>query len=61
MSPRPRGVLDRLVDTSVHFNGLMIPASTLQTTLSRYVDNLVLCDVLEMAQWGHSLLVAHLC
>lgn len=35
-----RGVLDRLVDTSVRFNGLMIPASTLTTALARYVDNL---------------------
>jgi hypothetical protein len=35
-----RGVLDRLVNTSVRFNGLMIPASTLTAALSRYVDNL---------------------
>jgi hypothetical protein len=35
-----QGVLDRLVGTSVRLNGLMMPASTLSTTLARYVDNL---------------------
>jgi hypothetical protein len=34
------GVLDRLVNTSVRFNGVMIPASTATTALARYVDNL---------------------
>jgi hypothetical protein len=33
-------VLDRLVDTSVRFNGLVIPGSSLQAVLGRYVDNL---------------------
>jgi hypothetical protein len=37
----PRSILDRIVGTSVSFNGLLIPASTLAVTLSRYVDNLV--------------------
>lgn len=36
-----RGVLDRLVGTSVRFNGLIVPASTLAASLGRYVDNLV--------------------
>ena len=36
-----RSILDQMVDTSVSFNGLMIPASALCSTLSRYVDNLV--------------------
>jgi hypothetical protein len=35
-----RSILDRIVGTSVSFNGLLIPASTLTATLSRYVDNL---------------------
>jgi hypothetical protein len=35
-----RSILDRIVGTSVNFNGLLIPASTLTATLSRYVDNL---------------------
>ncbi|SRR5581483_3166645 len=36
-----RGILDQLIGTSVRFNGLIIPASSLTTTLGRYVDNLV--------------------
>lgn len=35
-----RSILDRLADTSVRFNGLIVPASTLPSVLSRYVDNL---------------------
>jgi hypothetical protein len=35
-----RSILDRIIGTSVSFNGLLIPASTLIATLSRYVDNL---------------------
>ncbi|MCK1361218.1 hypothetical protein [Bradyrhizobium sp. 199] len=34
-------ILDRIVGTSVSFNGLLIPASALTSTLSRYVDSLV--------------------
>lgn len=34
-------ILDRMVGTSVSFNGLLIPASTVTKALSRYVDNLV--------------------
>jgi hypothetical protein len=35
-----RSILGRMVGTSVSFNGLVVPASTLPATLSRYVDNL---------------------
>ena len=35
-----RSILDRIVGTSVSFNGLLIPASALTTSLGRYVDNL---------------------
>jgi hypothetical protein len=35
-----RSILDRIIGTSVSFNGLLIPASTLTAALSRYVDNL---------------------
>lgn len=35
-----RNLLDRLVGTSVRLNGLILPASTLTSTLSRFVDNL---------------------
>jgi hypothetical protein len=35
-----RSILDRIIGTSVSFNGLLIPASTLIAALSRYVDNL---------------------
>lgn len=33
-------VLERMIGTSVSFNGLLIPASSLTAVLSRYVDNL---------------------
>jgi hypothetical protein len=33
-------VLDGFVDTSVHLNGLVIPARSLHSVLGRYVDNL---------------------
>jgi len=33
-------VLDRMAGTSVSFNGLLMPASTLTSVLARYVDNL---------------------
>lgn len=35
-----RSLLDGIIGTSVFFNGLLLPASTLSATLSRYVDNL---------------------
>ena len=35
-----RRVLDRLINTSIRFNGAMIPALTATTALARYVDNL---------------------
>ncbi len=35
-------ILDRAIETSVRFNGLLIPASTLHTVLGRYVDNLII-------------------
>jgi hypothetical protein len=34
-------VLDQLTNTSVRFNGLLIPAKALESTLGRYVDNLI--------------------
>jgi hypothetical protein len=37
---QPRSILDRIVGTSVFFNGLLIPALALTTCLGRYVDNL---------------------
>jgi hypothetical protein len=37
-----KSILERIVGTSVSLNGLLIPASTLASTLSRYVDNLVI-------------------
>lgn len=35
-----RSLLERLAGTSVSFNGLLLPASTLSRALARYVDNL---------------------
>ncbi|MET4296196.1 hypothetical protein ABIB06_004442 [Bradyrhizobium sp. LB8.2] len=35
-----RAVLDRMIGTSVVFNGVLIPASILTAALARYVDNL---------------------
>jgi hypothetical protein len=35
-----RSILDRIIGTSVSFNGLLIPASALTASLGRYVDNL---------------------
>jgi hypothetical protein len=35
-----RSILDRIIGTSVSFNGLLIPPSALIAALSRYVDNL---------------------
>lgn len=35
-----QNLLDRLVNTSVRFNGVMIPAPTVPKALARYVDNL---------------------
>ncbi|WP_008545121.1 hypothetical protein [Bradyrhizobium sp. CCGE-LA001] len=37
---RARYILDRLIGTSVVFNGVLIPASMLTAALARYVDNL---------------------
>lgn len=37
---RSRGALDRMIATSVLFNGVHIPASMLTAALARYVDNL---------------------